>query len=180
MKVAIFIDGGYLDKIAKDEFNVRIDYEKLSKELSLGKEILRTYYYHCEPYQSTPVTTEERERFSKAQKFHGALIRLPRYEVKLGQLQCIRGEFRQKGVDTLLSIDIVNLAASSKISDVVLLAGDSDYLPAIKVAKEHGVNVTLYHSKERSHYHNALWEICDERFSIDLGLIEKIKRIPSS
>lgn len=84
--------------------------------------------------------------------------------------------FRQKGVDTLLSIDMVNLAASGKISDAVLVAGDSDYIPAIRVVKDHGVNVTLFHSKDKNSYHRALWDICDERYPIDLGLIEKIKR----
>jgi len=180
VKIAIFIDGAYLDKIAEPEFGVRIDYEKISKELSLGKELLRTYYYHCEPYQSNPPTPEESERFSRAQRFFSMLTKLPRFEVRLGKLQCISGEFRQKGVDTLLSIDMVNLAASGKISDAVLLAGDSDYIPAIKVIKDHGVNITLFHSKNRGSYHSALWDICDERFPIDLGLIEKIKRKPVS
>ncbi|MBI5886872.1 MAG: NYN domain-containing protein [Deltaproteobacteria bacterium] len=91
-----------------------------------------------------------------------------------------KGEFRQKGVDTLLSIDMVNLAASGKISDAVLLAGDSDYIPAIKVVKEHGVNVFLFHSKDKKSYHEALWDICDERFPIDSGLIAKIKRISTA
>ncbi|MBI5886873.1 MAG: NYN domain-containing protein [Deltaproteobacteria bacterium] len=92
MKIAIFIDGGYLDKVVKNEFgiHVHIDYEKIAKELSLGKEILRTYYYHCEPYQSNPTTSDEKERFSKAQKFHSMLNKLPRYEVRLGKLQCIK------------------------------------------------------------------------------------------
>jgi uncharacterized LabA/DUF88 family protein len=115
MKIAIFIDGGYLDTIAK-RCGVKIDYCKLSVDVSQGK--------------------EEKTRFSNAQKFHQALERLPRYEVRTGRLVRRGDEYEQKGVDTLLSIDLVNLAASGKISDAVLVAGDSDFMPAVKVAKD--------------------------------------------
>ncbi len=105
------------------------------------------------------------------------LERLPKYEVRLGKLAFRNGEFEQKGVDTLLSIDLVNLAASGKISDAVLMAGDSDFIPAVKVAKNYGINIHLYHSKIKGQYHDALWQICDERIPIDAGLINKIKFI---
>jgi uncharacterized LabA/DUF88 family protein len=175
MKIAIFIDGGYLDKISK-KYGLFVNFVSLSKEMANGKEILRTYYYNCLPYQGSPPTPEEKERFSKAQKFYKALERLPRYEVREGRLAKRGTEFEQKGIDTLLSIDLVNLAASGQISDAVLLAGDSDFLPAVKVAKEHGVNVFLYHGKDRYDYHDSLWTICDERIPIDLAFLDKVKR----
>ena len=177
MKIAIFIDGGCLAKISKRYGSVAIDFCLLSREMSQGKELLRTYYYNCLPYQSNPPSQEEKERFSKAQKFHKYLERLPRYEVREGRL-AKRGpsEFEQKGIDTLLSIDLVNLSASGKISDAVLLAGDSDFLPSVKVSKEHGVNVFLYHDREKTCYHESLWLACDERVPIDSTFLEKVKR----
>jgi len=173
MKIAIFIDGGYIAKVLT-KHSIYIDFSLLSKELAQGKEILRTYYYNCLPYQSNPPTADEKIRFSKAQKFYYALERFPRYEVKEGRLAKRGNEFEQKGIDTLLSIDLVNLAASGKISDAVLLAGDSDFIPAIKVAKGYGVNIFLYYDKDT--YHNALWQICDERIAIDLILLNKVKK----
>ncbi len=155
MKIAIFIDGGYLSKILRNS-RAQIDFSLLSAELSQGKEILRTNYYNCLPYQSSPPSREEKERFSRAQQFHNALERLPRYEVKEGRLAKRGTDYEQKGIDTLLSIDLVNLAASGKISDAVLLAGDSDFIPAVKVAKSHGVNIFLYHSADRREYHNFM------------------------
>lgn len=176
MKVAIFLDGGYVDKVLKNDFTgTNIDYGKLSKEISQNKEILRTFYYHCLPYQGNPVTTEERERFSKAQKFHSALERLPRYEVRRGTLVKRDDRFEQKGIDTLLSIDLVKFAASGKITDAFLVAGDADFVPAVCVAKEYGVNVILYYSQHS--YHKNLWQACDERIIIDQNLIQKIRRI---
>jgi uncharacterized LabA/DUF88 family protein len=175
MKIAIFIDGGYLDKISK-KYGPNVDFNRLSQEMAHGKEILRTYYYNCLPYQGNPPTTDEKERFSKAQKFYRALERIPRYEVREGRLAKRGVEFEQKGIDTLLSIDLVNLAASGKISDAVLLAGDSDFLPAIKVAKEHGINIFLYHGRDRSEYHESLWLAYDERIAIDTCFLDKVKR----
>lgn len=86
--------------------------------------------------------------------------------------------FEQKGIDTLLSIDMVNLAATRQVSDIILLAGDSDYIPAIEVTKTHGVGVILYHSQRKDSYHINLWMACDERVPINPAVINKIK-VPS-
>ena len=69
-RIAIFIDGAYLSYTLKDEFgSPRIDFQKLVNRMAGGREILRSYYYNCEPYQSNPPTPEERARFGKAQAF---------------------------------------------------------------------------------------------------------------
>ena len=105
MKVAIFIDGGYIEKIMQQEYpSLKIDYSKLSNVLSRNKEILRSYYYNCLPYQSNPPTPEEKERFAKRQRFYTMLTRLPKFEVREGRLVKRGIEFEQKGIDTLLSI----------------------------------------------------------------------------
>ncbi|PIW20443.1 MAG: NYN domain-containing protein, partial [Anaerolineae bacterium CG17_big_fil_post_rev_8_21_14_2_50_57_27] len=86
-RIAIFIDGGYLDVTNRDECNgMKIDYAKLAIKLAGGIEILRTYYYNCLPYQQTHPTEEESKRFAQAQKFHSALKALPRFEVREGML----------------------------------------------------------------------------------------------
>ena len=64
-RVAIFIDGAYLDHVMKDEFGgMRLDYAALSKRLAGDSDILRSYYYHCPPFQSNPPTQDERERYA--------------------------------------------------------------------------------------------------------------------
>lgn len=75
------------------------------------------------------------------QRFCDSLNRLPRFEVRLGRL-ARRGpdkhnqyHFEQKMVDVLLSIDLVALSTKGRITDVILVAGDSDFVPAIEVAK---------------------------------------------
>ena len=81
-RVAIFIDGGYLDWTLMNELSqARLDYKKFSEKLSEGRDLLRTYYYHCEPWQSSSPTTEEAQRFSNMQGFLHRLKTFPNYEI---------------------------------------------------------------------------------------------------
>jgi len=58
--VAIFIDGGYWDKVAFYAFNkVRVDFSKFTQVMTEPDQLLRAYYYHCLPYKSDSPTNEE-------------------------------------------------------------------------------------------------------------------------
>jgi uncharacterized LabA/DUF88 family protein len=50
---------------------------------------------------------------------------------------------RQKGVDITLAIDLVRLADRGAIGHALLLIGDSDFAPAIEVARDAGVLITI-------------------------------------
>src|SRR5262249_22711429 len=116
-----------------------------------------------------------------------ALSRLPRFQVRLGKLE-YRGAkqdgspiFAQKRVDILLGVDMVELAATRQIGRAILLAGDSDFLPAIEVVKRHGVLTVLWHGTRggkgrQSTCHNDLWDMCDERFEIDASVAKAVSR----
>ena len=176
-RTAIFIDGGYLDWIQK-KFRVKTDLQKLVSELSKENNLYRTYYYHCLPYQSKSPTPDEAARFGKAQKFFYNLDQLNRFQVRLGKL-AFRGNtdngkpiFEQKRVDILLGTDLVLLAAKQHISEAVIIAGDSDFMPAIEVAKSEGVLIRLYSHPDS--VHNDLWNLADDRIDIDQTLMDKV------
>ncbi|MEX2149657.1 MAG: NYN domain-containing protein [Steroidobacteraceae bacterium] len=178
-RCAIFIDGAYLQFVLREEFGrPAIDFAAVVNRIAGTRELLRAYYYDCLPYQSAKPTTEERERFARCQKFHYALNQIPRFEVRLGKLafrgnQNGRPVFEQKCVDILLGVDMVQLAAKHQINEAMLLAGDSDFLPAVEVAKQEGVVVHVYHGASP---HRELLAKCDERTRIDADFIEAIKR----
>lgn len=174
-KSAIFIDGGYLNRILKDQFdNKRIDYGKLSemicKKLDLRR--LRTYYYNCLPFMRKD-NEDDKKLAANAQKFIDNLRRLPRFEVKLGRLQFIKGTFKQKMVDLLMSLDIVDMCSDKQIEHAIIIAGDSDFVPAIEKAKTKGAVIHLFYHP--SSIHNELLDKVDERYEITPDFLEKIK-----
>ncbi len=179
-RIAIFIDGAYLDFLLREEFNLaKIDYSRLIVELAGGHDLLRAYYYNCLPYQSNPPTADESLRFGKKQSFYTTLNRLSRFEVRLGKLayrgidrQSGKQIFEQKRVDIMLGVDLVLLSAKHQITHAALLAGDSDFLPAIAAAKNEGVLIHLFHGHRP---HSELWDAADERTLIDQTLIDKIR-----
>ena len=65
---------------------------------------------------------------------------------------------RQKGVDIKLGIDIASLAHEKHVDKILLIAGDSDFVPAAKLARVHGIDFVL----------DPLWN------NIDPGLHEHI------
>ncbi len=179
-RVAIFIDGGYLNKVLEADFSRRsIYYDKLSKELAGNLEILRTYYYNCPPYQGKNPNAKEKARRDSAQRFYHSLSQLPRFQVRLGKL-AFRGYndmgkpiYVQKRVDIMFGVDLVSIAATKQISHAMLISGDSDFVPAVIEAKRYGVIVTLWHGSAKT-FHQELWDECDDRCQISEELIHKI------
>jgi len=173
-KASVFIDGGYLARVLKDEYGeAAIDFGVLSEKLCKGCERLRTYYYTCMPYQSSPPSSEERARYAAMDKFIYSLKKIPRFEVRLGKLSYIRGEFFQKRVDVLLSVDLVRMSWGRQIQRAVLLSGDSDLVPAVQAAKDAGVLTQVYYS--RRSVHDELLQACDDRFEITRELVNSAK-----
>jgi len=182
-RAAIFIDAGYLEKvIAKELQGVKIDYGAFAREVAGNRDILRTYYYNCPPYQSNPPTVAESKRKAKADKFYAALQRLPRFEVRLGRLEkrtcktCGATDLRQKRADLMLGVDLVNLSAKGQITTAILVAGDSDLLPAVRAAKDSGVLVHLYHGGPQNPPHRDLSTSCDDRTLLSMGLMNRCLR----
>jgi hypothetical protein len=110
----VFIDGGYLNAILKNQFgSPKVDYVKLSEKISQPDQRFRTYYYTCMPYQSKPPTPLESTLYANASKFVAMLKFLPKFEVRLGRLKKTVGpsgapDFEQKGVDVLMYCFKVN------------------------------------------------------------------------
>lgn len=70
---------------------------------------------------------------------------------------------RQKGVDMRLGIDMTSLSLKKQIDTVVLVTGDSDFIPAAKFARREGVRIIL----------DPLWQ------KVDGGLFEHIDDMKS-
>ncbi len=129
------------------------------------------------PYQSSQPSREESERYAASQRFFNALELLPRFEVRLGRLE-FRGNrpdgrpiLEQKRVDIMLSVDVVQLAAKGQITQANLLAGDSDFIPAVAAAKAEGILVRLFHG---SSCHADLLREVDERVKFERAFVDSV------
>lgn len=179
---AVFIDGEYLNRVLKSSFDqMKIDYHKFAVKMADPNEMFRTYYYQCLPFvpKHNP-TDEDIRRRKSASGFHDVLRRLPRFQVRLGDL-AHRGNdqsgnpiFVQKAVDVMLAVDMIQLSATRQISHAILVSGDSDFVPAVEATKQNGVIVTLWHgpATHGSGVHQRLMDICDERFEINSELLD--------
>jgi len=123
---------------------------------------------------------------SSFDSFKYNVVKLPRFEVRTGRLQIIRNEegnpilkkdgtplLKQKGVDMALGIDVARLSATHQIQKIILIAGDSDFIPAIITAKQEGILVSLYYY---DFVHDSLYDVCDDRFQITKEMLIKCKR----
>lgn len=52
-------------------------------------------------------------------------------------------DFKQKGIDIKLGVDISSLSYKRLVDRIVLIAGDSDFIPAIKMACIEGIDIIL-------------------------------------
>lgn len=71
---------------------------------------------------------------------------------------------RQKGVDMRIGIDIASLAFKRQVDQIVLMAGDADFVPAAKLARREGIDFIL----------DPMWR------SVDPGLNEHIDGLRST
>lgn len=51
--------------------------------------------------------------------------------------------FQQKGVDMKIGLDIASLAYRKQVDQIILIAGDSDFVPAAKQARRAGIDFVL-------------------------------------
>ncbi len=139
-RVAIFVDAGYLfaqgtkeicgEKLERSK--VLLDYSKLRGMLEQFARhvsdlpLLRIYWYDGASHGPS------------AQ--HIALAYQEGFKVRLGLVNQ-RGE--QKGVDSLIVTDMLNLARNRAMSECVLLSGDEDVRVGVQQAQEYGILVHL-------------------------------------
>ena len=74
----------------------------------------------------------------------------------------------QKGVDMRIGLDIAQLAFKKQVDKIILIAGDSDFVPAAKLARREGIDFILdplgAHIKDNLSLHIDGLRTCDNVF----------------
>lgn len=129
-KVMIFIDGSNLYHSAKN-VGIKIDYIKLKEVLAGERKLIRPYFYCSDPH------TDAQTLFFDKLRYIG-------YEVKTTELKKYGDEKPfEKGVDIMLTTDLLLYAARNLYDVAVLVTGDKDYIPAVKAVKEMGKRIEV-------------------------------------
>ncbi|GHP33146.1 helicase [Helicobacter pylori] len=125
------------------------------------------------PYTQTPLDLSKSSTYKERKELHGHLISKPCLALRLGYLDAnnarwvihnkekekklFKGETyitdftnddliyhaKQKGVDIKIGLDIATLALKKLVQKIVLISGDSDFVPAAKLARVEGIIFTL-------------------------------------
>jgi len=170
-RVMIFIDGAYLRRNMKKMFqHDEINYELLVNELrtftSYGKlfpELIRAYYYDAnfkaeqtdmildndddielDPVAMdmlAPIYEEKQSIFREQEKYLKQFKNYDYFEVRLGRLKKTKRGLKQKGVDTIIAIDMISKAYENHYDVAVLLSGDDDLLDVVNIVKNTGKRV---------------------------------------
>ena len=87
-------------------------------------------------------------RLSEAPQYvlkEDVLKKLFRGDLKFSELteDDLRLNAKQKGVDMRIGIDITSLSLKKQVDQIILIAGDSDFVPAAKLARREGIDFIL-------------------------------------
>jgi len=136
MKSAIFfIDGNnwyHNSKVALEELG-NVDFKKLAKMICsmFDLELVCVKYYNAMPNENSKSFWKHR-RFIDILRGEGLIV-------KTKELSGVGKFVREKGIDVMITMDMVRESVVDKRCDVcVLLSGDADFLPAIEIIKELG------------------------------------------
>lgn len=180
----VFIDAGYLSFISKffgkgKPLKYRI--EVFAKNLANVKklECKKIYFYTAPPYQDSKPTKEESKRKASYDKFI-AKLKDAKIIVRQGRCQKIDGNYQQKGVDTLLTLDLSRIPKKEGISNVIVLTSDTDFVPIINELSGDGINVILAYFTDKKRksglsLSNHLWNACKDKIKIKIEYFQKEK-----
>ena len=163
-RIMVFIDGSNLYHSLRDTCGrTDLDYRELCLALCDGRELRRAYYYNARRDQS-----HESEPYRKQQQFFDYLRRVPKLEVKLGNL--VYRDFpklppREKGIDVRLATDMLVHAFRGNYDTAILVSGDADFADALQAVKDLGrsVEIALFGTANSS---RKLRDVADDVISL--------------
>jgi len=170
-RVSIFIDGSNLYHSLKRMESEKVDFNKLIREISLGKELVNVFYYIA------PLDIAfNKEKYWEHQKFLADLSKIKKFNVILCTLRKYKKPdgsfgFAVKGDDVYLANDLLVGAYENLYDVAILISGDEDFIPVVKTLKRLNKKVeNIYFSSSSS---RKLRKICGKSTNIR-NILEKI------
>jgi len=147
------------DSLIFDEKSAVKELEALAQRVAQNSPLLRIYWYDGASRKTGP-TAE-----------HSRLAHCNNIKVRLGFLNSAG---LQKGVDSLIVTDLVELARNRAVGDVVLVSGDEDVRIGVQLAQSFGVRVHLVALSLRGQPITELRQEADTCTELDISVLKKI------
>lgn len=143
LQTAVFVDAGYLfaagsaliwgekqprHLLTLDLQNTLAALQSCATGVEPNARLLRIYWYDGISVNRGPSPEQT------------ALGQAPNIKLRLG---FVNSQGQQKGVDSLIVTDLIDLARNNAISDALILAGDEDLRVGVQVAQTYGVRIHL-------------------------------------
>jgi uncharacterized LabA/DUF88 family protein len=121
------------------------------------------------PVSKKPLNLAATPRYKQAQRLYDQLVLMPHFALRMGTVILSRAKWRlkptvaqslltnprplvdndfdldlsQKGVDMRVGMDMARLALRELVRIIIVVTGDSDFIPAFKFVRREGVKVIL-------------------------------------
>ena len=141
-RVMVFIDGSNLYHSLKHYYGrTDLDIGKFCRNLLRRRQLIRIYYYNAKVGRK-----EEPERYKHQQAFFASVSTIPYAELRLGNLVYTNWPTvppYDKGTDVQLATDMLTHSFKNNYDVAILVAGDSDFAPALQSVKDYGKHVEV-------------------------------------
>jgi uncharacterized LabA/DUF88 family protein len=169
-KVAIFIDGSNLYHNLK-RFNIKTTFEEIINKVETKREIIDIFYYTALLDKSIDEKRyNEHKRFldkiKKISNFHVVLCNLRKMVLEDGSI-----DFTIKGDDVYLATDLIKGAYENLHDVAIIVSGDADFIPAIKLVQKNNKKVINAFFPKSSSY--LLRNCCDGSVNLKKTLNKK-------
>jgi len=161
--VSIFIDGSNLYHNLK-RYNLRIKLEDIIQKLETKREIVDIFYYTAildKSYDENGYFRHKRflEKIKNIPKINIITCNLKKIILKNGEIH-----FEIKGDDIYLATELVKGAYENLYDIAIIVSGDEDFIPAIKLVQKNGKKVINAFFPKSSSY--LLRNCCDSSINL--------------
>lgn len=167
-RVVIFIDGSNLYHNLK-RYNIKTTFEEIIKKVETQREVVDIFYYTALLDKSI-----NENGYKNHKKFLDKIKKIPNFNVVLCNLRKVILEngsvdFAIKGDDVYLATDLIKGAYENLFDVAIIVSGDADFIPAIKLVQKKGKKVINAFFPKSSSY--QLRNCCDGSMNLKKALI---------
>ncbi len=151
-RIGVFIDVQNLYHSARNIYKTRVDFNQILKTATGNRKLIRAFAYVIK------TKTQEERAFFDALSNIGI-------EIREKDLKEFFGGAKKADWDVGLAVDAIR--TSSNLDTIVIVSGDSDFVPLVEYLKNHGKRVeVIAFGKTTGH---ELIAIADEFINLDLN-----------